>query len=97
MLGLSNKDMLYRLLLLVTVDKKISRKYFLSSITLGRFYRTQARLNLKFFTVAKSFIKNKCLSTLRSRSVYRILKISRIEIRKVIKLYRIVGMKKGGW
>ena len=72
-------------------------KFHVFSFSLGVYYRNMAYVNDKIFTVAVSFIKNKCLSTLRSRSVYRILKISRIEIRNVFKLYNIVGMKKGSW
>lgn len=97
MLGVINKDIMYRKIYAASEKITTVYKFQVLCFNLGKYYRNMAYVNDTIFTVSLAFLKNKCLSTLRSRSVYRILKLSRVEIRKVFKLYRIVGMKKGSW
>lgn len=98
LIGIVNKDIIYRKIFTEGSVKARIHKIFSFFLKLSLNYRLDSFLiEHKLFTVSKSFLKNKCLSTFRSRSVYRILKLSRIEIRNVFKLYTVLGMKKGSW
>lgn len=48
-------------------------------------------------TSSIAFFKNTCVSTGRARGILRILKVSRIVIRNLYKLYKISGLKRASW
>ena len=48
-------------------------------------------------TSSIAFFKNTCVSTGRARGILRILKVSRITIRNLYKLYKISGLKRASW
>lgn len=54
-------------------------------------------LNKNFFKKNLSRIKSYCLHTGRSHSVYKFFSMSRLEIRRNVKLCKFYGIKKASW
>lgn len=78
---------------------KLILRILIKNLKLKNFKRWKIQQKLIFFNKNSSItqIKNICILTGRSRSIYRIFKISRIQLRKLISNKNLPGLFKYSW
>lgn len=90
------KDRTKRLLFKKHELKLLKRKYLYNSnclnLSLNNFV-----INNSFLSFSKVRIKNRCFLTFRSKSVFRLFKMSRIVFRNLVSFGLICGFKKSSW
>lgn len=93
------KDKKRRLFYQKSEKKKIILKYIFSNLNLPKNLRMRAYYQLKSLPRDCSItrIKNRCLLTNRSRSIYKKFRISRLVFRRMALNGELVGVRKSTW
>lgn len=95
-----HKKVLYRKYFAQNEKYKILLHWFFTNKLWKKEIRFLIKDNIESFykrTISIAFFKNTCVSTGRARGILRILKVSRITIRNLYKLYKISGLKRASW
>ena len=79
--------------------KKIILNYIINNLKLSKDIREQAYIQLRNISSVSTItkIKNRCVLSNRSRSVYRKFKLSRIFLKKYALQGLLMGMQKASW
>jgi small subunit ribosomal protein S14 len=74
-------------------------RILIKNLYLKKQQRWKIQQKILFFNTKSSItrIKNICILTGRSRSIYRLFKISRIQLRNLISFKKIPGVSKYSW
>jgi len=93
------KDFNRRNIFLLLELERIILKYILTNFKLPLDIRLNAYINFKNVSILSTItkIKNRCVLTNRSRSVYRKFKMSRIFFKKLALDGLLIGVKKASW
>ena len=93
------KNIKQRVLFKNLEKKRLIYKIILKNLNLKKELRCKAQQKLFFFNQNSSItrIKNICTITGRSKSIYRLFKISRIQLRKLASKGYLPGVSKYSW
>lgn len=90
------RDLFLRLELKLTYLKSIyaELKFLKNEVLAAAILNKYTKLSTKVNAIR---LKNRCVITSRSKSVYRDLKLSRLMVRETVKLASAMGIRKSSW
>ena len=93
------KDLNKRKLVYNNELKKIHMKYMIKNQSINKEIRSEYinKLNKLNRNSSKTRVKNRCISTGRARSVYKLFRLSRIKFRELASQGEIPGVTKASW
>lgn len=96
---LNIKDKIRRVKFLSIENERLRLKSILYNRSLSKNIRFLYTIKLGVLPKdgSKVRIKNRCIITNRGQSIYRLFNVSRITLKELIGLNRIVGIKKSSW